>query len=302
MFQKLKYFYYIFKWNRAIYTLTEFVLWYFIGIYIFSIPFNLYYFVFYCVIYLALFGLVYPIVYIYNDICDVEKDKLNKDRLKYKPFAAWKVSLHDFIWYGIIWIGLWLIIASFWPNILIFLLGIAILYNYFYTKYLKHIFVLENFANGITHSFIRFLWWIILSIQSLISISVDYRNISKEQILLLKQQLVSILSLRWLEIIAVIVILHYIILSIWSTYKRYMEFKVNKNSRKTLSKYTLSVFKKVIILLNLLYIIMLLFLLYLKFDVRVLLIWILWLLGANLAILRKKNKLLDKILIRLFAL
>jgi 4-hydroxybenzoate polyprenyltransferase len=38
--------------------------------------------------YLVAFGLVYPIVYIYNDITDVEKDKLNKKRLKYKPLAA----------------------------------------------------------------------------------------------------------------------------------------------------------------------------------------------------------------------
>ena len=298
---RLKDFYYILKWNRTVYTLSEFVIWYFIALYIFSIPFNLYYFLFYCIVYLALFGLVYPIVYIYNDICDVEKDKLNKERLKYKPLAAWKVSLNDFLWYGIIWIWLWLILASYAPSVFILFFGIAILFNFFYTKYLKHIFIIENFANGITHSFIRFLLGMILAIQSYMSISLDYKHFSKEQLLLIKQQLSHILSYEWIIVILSIVILHYIILSIWSTYKRYMEFVSNKNARTTVSRYSLSTFKTIIWTLNIIYIILFSILLYIHFDLFIIIVWILAILGWNLAILRKKNEKLDKILLRLFA-
>ena len=302
MLDKIKYFYYIFKWNRAIYTMSEFILWYFIALYVFQIPFHLSYFVFYCVVYLALFGLVYPIVYIYNDICDVEKDKLNKERLKYKPLAAWKVSLEDFLWYGIIWIWLGLILASFSPSVFILFFGIAILFNFFYTKYLKHMFIIENFANGVTHSFIRFLLWIILAIQSFVSISIDYKHFSKAQLEILKHQLQNILSWDGIMIITIIVILHYIILSIWSTYKRYMEFVSNKkNVRKTISRYSLSTFYKIIWILNFLYIVLFSVLLYKHFDYLILIIWLLAILWWNLAIFRKKNEKLDKILIRLFA-
>jgi len=305
MINKLKEFYYVLKWNRAIYTMTEFILGYFIWLYIFNIPFHLSYFIFYCVVYLALFGLVYPIVYIYNDICDVEKDKLNKERLKYKPLAAWKISLNDFLGYGIIWIWLWLIIASFAPSVFILFFGIAVLFNYFYTKYLKHIFIVENFANGITHSFIRFLLWIILAIQTLINTNINIKNISKEQLLIIKQQLQNILSWEWIITIALIVLLHYIILSIWSTYKRYMEF-VSFNwdktkTRKSISRYELKTFYKTIWILNIIYIILFWILLYLHFDWFILIAWILAILWWNLAILRKKNEKLDKILLRLFA-
>ena len=301
MFSKLKNVYYILKWNRAIYTLSEFILWYFIWLYVFHIHFDLWYFIYISIIYLALFGLVYPIVYIFNDICDVDKDKLNKERLKYKPLAAWKISLNDFLAYWIIWIWLGLIIASFAPAVFMLFFGFAILFNFFYTKYLKHMFIIENFANGITHSFIRFLLGIVLAIYSIMNVNIDYKNISREQLILIKQQLQHILSVKWILIIALIVILHYIILSIWSTYKRYMEFISSKNARNTVSKYTLSTFKKIIWTLNIIYLIFFSVLLYIHFDWIILSVGILAILWGNLAILRKKNKKLDKILLRLFA-
>ena len=302
MFSKLKDFYYILKWNRAVYTLSEFILWYFIWLYIFWIHFNLWYFIYICITYLALFGLVYPIVYIYNDICDVEKDKLNQERLKYKPLAAWKISLNDFLAYWIIWIWAWLIIASFAPMVFMLFFWIAILFNFFYTKYLKHMFIVENFANGITHSFIRFLLGIILAIYSIMDVNIDYKHITKEQLILIKQQLQHILSWEWILIIILIVVLHYIILSIWSTYKRYMEFVSNKkNARTTISKYSLSTFKKIIWTLNILYIVLFSVLLYIHFDYLLLIAGILAILWWNLAIFRKKNEKFDKILLRLFA-
>jgi len=178
MFSRFHKLYYTLKWNRLLYLMWEFILWYFIWLYIFHIHFDLWYFIYISIIYLALFGLVYPIVYIFNDICDVDKDKLNAERLKYKPLAAWKISLNDFLAYWIIWIWLGLIIASFAPAVFMLFFGFAILFNFFYTKYLKHMFIIENFANGITHSFVRLLLGIILAIYSLWKICISYYHFS----------------------------------------------------------------------------------------------------------------------------
>ena len=302
MFSKLKNIYYILKWNRAIYTLSEFILWYFIWLYVFHIRFDLWYFIYISIIYLALFGLVYPIVYIFNDICDVDKDKLNTERLKYKPLAAWKISLNDFLAYWIIWIWLGLIIASFAPAVFMLFFGFAILFNFFYTKYLKHMFIIENFANGITHSFVRLLLGIILAIYSLWKICINYYHFSffhLINIIIPKDITINYWKTIIITII-LIVILHYIILSIWSTYKRYMEFISSKNARNTVSKYTLSTFKKIIWTLNIIYLIFFSVLLYIHFDWIILSVGILAILLGNLAILRKKSKKLDKILLRLF--
>lgn len=298
---KIKYIYYIFKWNRTIYTSFEFVLWYFLWLYLFQIPFDLFLFLYYYIIYLALFGLVYPIVYIYNDICDVEKDKLNKDRLKYKPLAAWKVSINNFLWCGIIWIWLWLILASFSPSVFMLFFWIAILFNFFYTKYLKHLFIVENFANAFTHSFIRFLLWIILAIKSLIHFTINYKNFDIEQFKILKNQLEFVLSWNSIFIIFLIVLLHFIILVLWAIYKRYIEFKSNWVSRTTLRKYSQKLFNKLIISLNIIYILLDMLLLYIKFDYIILVLSLFFIISINLGYLWWKYKILDKILIRVFA-
>jgi len=301
MLRKIKYFYYIFKWNRTIYTSFEFVLWYFLWLYLFQIPFDLFLFLYYYIIYLALFGLVYPIVYIYNDICDVEKDKLNKNRLKYKPLAAWKVSINNFLWYWIIWIWLWLILASFSPNVFMLFFWIAILFNFFYTKYLKHIFIVENFANAFTHSFIRFLLWIILAIKSLIHFTINYKNFDIDQFKLLKHQLELVLSWNSIFVIFLIVLLHFIILVLWAIYKRYIEFNSNWISRTTLKRYTQKIFNRLIISLTIIYILLDILLLYIKFDYIILFLSFIFIICINLGYLCWKSKILDKILIRIFA-
>jgi 4-hydroxybenzoate polyprenyltransferase len=279
MLEKIKFFYDVFKWNRTVYTSIEFVLAYVFWIYLFSLNFNLNQFLLYYFMYLVAFGLVYPIVYIYNDITDVEKDKLNKKRLKYKPLAAWKISLNDFLAYGILWIWIWLMILSFAPNIFIFFLGLAIFFNFFYTKYLKHIFMIENFANAVTHSFVRFPLWLLLAFWDKI----------------------NFLSVNDILVIVLLILAHFVVLSLGATYKRYLEFKMWNKTRKTLENYSLNFFYKSFITFNLVYIITILVLLYLKFDYLLFFIGIFVFFLWNLALLWWKSKFLDEIIIRLYA-
>lgn len=276
MLKKLFFFLEILRFNRAVYTSVEFILAYLFSLYIFWINFDIKLFWFYYFMYLVAFGLVYPIVYIYNDITDVEKDKLNKKRLKYKPLAAWKISLNDFLWLWILWIGIWLVILSFAPNLFIFFLGIGIVFNFFYTRVLKHLFMIENFANAFTHSFVRVPLWILLAINWLI--------IQKHILFLI-----------------VFILLHFIVLSLWATYKRYLEFKMWNKTRKTLKKYSLDFFLKAFVVFNVLYLLLWIFLLYLKFDIFLVFLFVFVFFMSNLAVLWWKNPYLDEIIIRLYA-
>lgn len=270
--------------NRTFLTSFEFILWYILSIYILNINFDIIIFMKNVFVYFVLFWLIYPIVYIYNDICDVEKDKKNKDKLKYKPLASNQISLEKFLWYWIFSIWLWLIL-SFWASkIFILFFWFAILFNYFYTNYLKHIFIIENFANAFTHSFIRFWLWLILPFYSIIQGTINIHDL---------QEIANWYN-YYILLFLLLIFSHFIYWSLWSLYKRYIEFKINTASRTTLKKYNKSIFKKLIIFFNILYF-LLFFVILFYTQYNIILNWILlmWIFIINLSIFFWKNKYLD---------
>jgi decaprenyl-phosphate phosphoribosyltransferase len=93
------------------------------------------------------FCIVSSIVYIINDIIDVEQDRLHILK-KTRPLASGRVSLHSaFVFIGVLVI-IFAVILSFIPKVALILLTYVVL-NIFYSLWFKHVAVLDvAFVSG----------------------------------------------------------------------------------------------------------------------------------------------------------
>lgn len=258
-------------------TLIEFIAGYMLMIYIFDISIHWEHFIISCVAYIICFGLIYPIVYIYNDIADLKQDKQCSARLAHKPLAAGKIDLDDFIGIGIIWLGIGIIFLYFIQPIFTLFLGIAIVFNFFYTKYFKHMFLIENIANALTHTINRFLLAML--------VVVIYYDV------IFHYNLYNITAY-----IVVFTLFHWLFFFLGAFYKRYLECRyIGTKSRKTLVKYenkTLMI--SIIIISNMIWIILVSSIFYLTWGFIISIIFLWLLIIANSALIYKKSPVFDK--------
>lgn len=121
------------------------------------------------------FSVIASCIYIINDLCDLEKDKLHP-RKKFRPIASWEISknlayfLIIFLW--ILWFWIWYL-----TNIHFFyLLFLYFIANLAYSVKIKHIVIYDIFFISIMY-FMRVLWWALLineNISSYIFITVFF--------------------------------------------------------------------------------------------------------------------------------
>lgn len=263
----------IIRINRVI-AIYQFILWYVIITYFYWIQIDLLHLLISIFSYIVAFSLIYQIVYIFNDILDLEKDKQNLQRISHKPLANWTISLNNFLWISIISIWIWLIFSFFIDKLYILVIWVSIIYNFFYSKYLKHVFIIENIANTLTHTFSRFLFGMIIAI-------IFYKT--------------------WFDykLLTILTLFHLILWTLGFLHKRFIEFNFwQKTSRSTLMKYNDKVFNKLFLFLNFMWLWFIWFYVwYFWFEKPVITYWIMIaLIISNIWFFYWYNKISDKII------
>jgi len=94
---------------------------------------------------LLIFCILSSIIYIFNDICDYDLDKLHKYKKKNKPLASGKISL-DFAKLSLFFLIIFFFIIIYF-NSKLFLVSIIFLFlNFLYSIKLKHIPIVDMFS------------------------------------------------------------------------------------------------------------------------------------------------------------